>query len=224
MDDAEYLDYDDIIDDAEEVVERTPPSSSKRKRTRKPPPKVDHSWTDDQIIKLIEEVEAQVCIWNAKSADYKNINMRDIAWQAIATSFEGTIPVKQLSTKWRNLRRQYRASNTNRSKTKSGQGAANPPQWKFHPNMSFVGNAEEEQTVVSETNFSSILDAVSNCFGIIKPLVHGNNSRSVCISISDERFSRRCVLGFYHFQYICYPKWIKWSGSTQTKIDRHRVG
>lgn len=179
MEGEEYLDYDEITDEAEAVVESTLPSSSKRKRTRKPQPKVDHLWTDDEITQLIQEVEAQVCIWNAKSADYKNLTMRDIAWQAIAESFEGTIPVKQLTTKWTNLRRQYRASNTNRSKTKSGQGAANPPQWKFYSNMAFVGNAEEEQTVVSETNFSSILDAVSNCFEIIKPLVLGNNSRSV---------------------------------------------
>lgn len=143
-----------ISDDTQTDKDYAPsPTGAKRKRIQIRP-KVSDSWSDDNIIKLIAEVEIRPCIWNVGNGDYKNRNKRDSAWQSIATVFDGEIPVDQLTAKWQNLRTQYRTSLASAKKTKSGQGVAFKPHWKFHSQMSFVGATEQSQTVRSESNFS----------------------------------------------------------------------
>lgn len=118
------------------------PTAAKRKRNQIQP-KVNDSWSDDNIIKLIAEVEIRSCIWNVGDANYKSRTKRDSAWQSIATTFENKIPVDQLTAKWQNLRTQYRTSLASAKKTKSGQGATSKPHWKFHSQMEFIGAAEK---------------------------------------------------------------------------------
>lgn len=143
-----------VSDDTQNDEDYTPsPTSAKRKRNQIRP-KVSDSWSDDNIIKLIAEVEIRPCIWNVGTDDYKNRNKRDSAWQSIATVFSDEIPVDQLTAKWQNLRTQYRTSLASAKKTKSGQGVAFKPHWKFHSQMSFIGATEQSQTVRSESNFS----------------------------------------------------------------------
>lgn len=45
-------------------------------------------WTDEDIEKLIAQVEMFPCLWNASCADKKDLNRRDVAWQSISKTLE----------------------------------------------------------------------------------------------------------------------------------------
>lgn len=130
------------------------PKKAKKKRVQKRS-KVNYTWYIDDIEKLIGEVEARPCIWDAGCGEYKDRYKRSSAWTEIAEIFENEISIDQLSAKWQNLRTQYRKSLTSNDKIKSGQaGGSSTPHWKFHSQMAFVGNAEQVQTADSESNMS----------------------------------------------------------------------
>lgn len=154
---------DDIVEDYSNIpdsdnLEKDPdftPTDSKRRR-KQIRSKVDHeSWTDENISKLISEVEIRPCLWNAGDKEYSNRNKRIASWKDISTSaFDGKIDDKQLVTKWQGLRCQYRTTLHHYQRTKSGQGASKPPHWKFFTQMSFIGDTEKEQSVQSDSNLS----------------------------------------------------------------------
>lgn len=146
-----------LSDDTQKDADFSPtPNKRTRHQNRT---KVIETWTDEEINKLISEVETHPCIWNAGCKDYKNRGKRDSAWNEIAAAFEKK-PAAQLTAKWQNLRIQYRASLTSSKKTKSGQGVSKVPHWKHHAQMSFVGTTEETQSVQSESN--SVFDDVES--------------------------------------------------------------
>lgn len=151
--DEEWLDenVEEQIPQSNSDADETIRSKRKRKQNRKVsvPPDV---WDDDNITKLIAAVETHSCLWNAGNVEYKNRPIRDSAWKSIATDFD--ISVQQLMVKWQSLRNQYRTALSNAKKTKSGQAANRPPQWKFLSQMAFVGAAEKNQTAPTVSNFS----------------------------------------------------------------------
>lgn len=156
----EYLDqFDDIIEDEsnksdEQDKDFVPiPSGAKRKRVQNRA-KITHTWTHEEIVKLISEVEVRPCIWNVASKDYKNRFLRDTAWQNISTEMSNKFPVEELLSKWQNLRTQFRNAAANIKHTKSVQAASNKPHWKYYSQMLFVGAAEEHQTVRSISNMN----------------------------------------------------------------------
>lgn len=160
--DEEFLEEnDDGCIGSEDDIPR-PSANRKGKRSRKPAPKIADSWTDDDIIKLIGEVEQRPAIWDWSCAEYKVKTNRENAWSEIAVSFENKISIQQLGIKWQYLRRQYRNSCDSLNKTKSGQAASKTPQWKFHSHMAFLGNIEKERNVISVSNFRSALNTVSH--------------------------------------------------------------
>lgn len=65
----------------------------------KKPAKLAYVWTDNDIVKLISEVESHTCIWDCRSKEYKNKTNRKNAWREIANSLQNEIPVQQLSVK-----------------------------------------------------------------------------------------------------------------------------
>lgn len=130
------------------VVVGSPREASKRKR--KPVPRIAFSWSDEDIIKLIDKVEAHACIWNFNSSAHKYRAKREKAWRAIATHFKNKISVEQLCAKWQNLRSQFRKSIVDSSKTKSGQVVTRPPHWKFYSYMAFVAATDQQQNVSFE--------------------------------------------------------------------------
>lgn len=90
------------MDDNDAAVIESPPSFAKKTKRKK----MTHDWSEEDIFKLIGEVECHPCIWNASSADYHNKPMRDNAWTEIGGMLN--IRTEEVSTKWSNLRIQYR--------------------------------------------------------------------------------------------------------------------
>ncbi|XP_037824008.1 uncharacterized protein LOC119612290 [Lucilia sericata] len=123
---------------------------AKKARTK---PKSFKDWEENDIFKLISLVEAEPCLWNASMDGYHNKAIRDIGWLNIADNFEPAYSVVDVTTKWTNLRIQYRGYAA-RSKTKSGQGTMEMPKWKYFNAMAFVGRAEDHQTQPTISNLN----------------------------------------------------------------------
>lgn len=159
---------------APDDADYNPQQKKTRKQNR---PKVADTWTDENIGKLIAEVETRPCIWNAGDPDYKMRNKREVAWREISEAFDdGVRPVDQLTAKWQSLRTQYRSSVATAKRTKSGQGASKKPHWKFHSQMAFVDAAEQSQRVRTESNLSLDLDAQSDLTGVTDATLTDGNS------------------------------------------------
>lgn len=65
-------------------------------------------WSSDLCAKLIAAVEDKEVLWNIQHHSYKDRNLREIAWETVATNLE--IPKKEVADKWRLLRQQFRVS------------------------------------------------------------------------------------------------------------------
>ncbi|XP_058985707.1 uncharacterized protein LOC131805936 [Musca domestica] len=128
-------------------------------------PKVAKEWAEEDIFKLIALVEEQSCLWNAGCDGYHNKILRDNAWRHISEQFDDKYTPADLTAKWTNLRIQYRGYAA-RSKTKSGQGAIEPPKWRFFNVMKFVGRNEEAQTQDTISNILIEIDSESNSFDV----------------------------------------------------------
>lgn len=141
-----------IVSDSQDA-DYVPNSSNKKRKRIQNRAKVTHSWTEEDILKLISEVEIRPCLWNVAQKEYKNRFKRDAAWQEIMVEIgDKKFPTEELCSKWQNLRTQFRNSIANAKKTKSGQAASSKPHWKYHSQMEFVSAAEESQTVHSISN------------------------------------------------------------------------
>lgn len=114
-------------------VSKVPKSSKKAK--------VVGEWTDDEVFKLIACVEVRPPLWNAGNMKYKNRIERTKLWNEISeTEFDTKYNGNELLARWSNVRMQYRSYLS--KKTKSGQEAEPPINWKFFSSMSFVGRME----------------------------------------------------------------------------------
>lgn len=140
------------ISDSQEDSEFLPNQSGKKRKRVQNRAKITHTWSHEEILKLISEVEIRPCVWNVSLKEYKNRFKRDAAWQEIFVLMGEKFPVDELSAKWQNLRTQFRNSVSSAKKTKSGQAATTKPNWKYHSQMEFVNAAEISQTVRSVSN------------------------------------------------------------------------
>lgn len=113
--------------------------------------KVAYTWTDDETEKLISEVKCRPCIWNAHDKEYNMRRKRKKAWYQVFNAFGGNKTGDHLRNKWRILCSQYHNSVASVSKTKSGPGAPERLQWKFHGQMAFVDAAKRAQNVRLES-------------------------------------------------------------------------
>lgn len=128
-------------------------SVQKRPRTAKATKKSKNGveWTDDEVFKLITCVESRPALWNPGDGKYKNRVERTKLWNEISENeFVSKYDGSQLLNKWSNVRIQYRSYAS--KKTKSGQEAEAPINWKFFSSMAFVGRTEAEQTSTTESN------------------------------------------------------------------------
>lgn len=89
--------------------------------------RIASSWSTEEVMKLIEEVEMQPSIWNFASEDYRNRDTRDSAWSLIAAAFHNKKETTQLRVKWQLLSNQHRDLIAKASKIKSGQGTEKIP-------------------------------------------------------------------------------------------------
>lgn len=205
----------DGVSQFSKTEDSVPKENAPAKRIRKQPNrKVIDSWSDEDIIKLIGGVELKICLWDARSDEYKNKTSRENAWREVAKIFDNKTAVQQLAAKWQLLRNQFRASSPSAKNTKSGKGVEKKPQWKFYSYMKFIAAAEREQNVHSESN----LDAVSinillyECINVEFIL---NNL--VYIYIAVERFTG-CINGLIHRR-LDNAKFIQRNSDPQTKAD-----
>lgn len=150
--------FDDIIVDESEKTPQdddfVPNQRGAKRKRNQSRQKIADSWSHEDTVRLISAVETRPCLWNVGEADYKDRTKRDSAWKEVSSMFDNRIVVEQLTTKWQNLRTQYRKLVTANKQTKSGQEFTQPPHWKYYSNMAFVSAAEAAQTVRSESNLS----------------------------------------------------------------------
>lgn len=147
-------------------------AASTIKRRRKPSARVTIPWIETDIIKLIGEVEARSCIWDAACEENKSRADRHAAWQEIAVAFDHKISVEQLSVKWQTLRTQFRKL-VKRNKIQPASDSFKPPNWKFYPLMAFISSVEQEQNVAdSNVNFVSESNVISMLIGRIEDNSH----------------------------------------------------
>lgn len=68
-----------------------------KKKNRKQPPRVQYPWTDGDIFKLIAAVEENLCLWDTRRNDNKDLIQRNAAWRRISEDvFKEQITVEQL--------------------------------------------------------------------------------------------------------------------------------
>lgn len=96
------------MEDNSEIVE-TNGASSKKKRTRKS----TVEWSDQSTIDLILSVEKYEHLWNKTSAQYKNREMTENAWQSISN--ENGIQKDENVFRWNSSKVRTPAMNKNPS-------------------------------------------------------------------------------------------------------------
>lgn len=130
-------------------------------KKRRIKPKGVKVWEDDDVFKLILLVEQFKFLWDVNNYEYHNKLLRKCAWQNITEEFNNKYTQRNLYEKWRNLKHQFRGY-AERIQSKSGQGAIESPKWKFFTSLSFLGGAEDHQTV-SNTRVGMISSESDSC-------------------------------------------------------------
>ncbi|XP_046805743.1 uncharacterized protein LOC111685068 isoform X2 [Lucilia cuprina] len=133
----------------EHSVEATIQSSTddckkKRPKQKSYRKKVESVWTHDNIIRLIEEVEARRCLWDAGCPEYKL--PKDMLWQEVADSVN--MSFNDCKGKWANLRTTFNCNLEKLRKKKSGQRTDESFQivWKYFKPVLFLEAAKESAT------------------------------------------------------------------------------
>ncbi|KAF5271419.1 hypothetical protein FQR65_LT17620 [Abscondita terminalis] len=96
------------------------------------------NWARQQVIKLLELVEENECLWNVESTDYHNQNKRRTAIAKIATIVE--MPHEEVKKKLHTLRAQYSKERSKMKQNKSGAGANEiyKTKWEYFKTMKFM--------------------------------------------------------------------------------------
>lgn len=91
-------------------------------------------WSEDEQIKLIEQVKRFRCLYDESSPPHtRKLEDRILAWQQISESFgDQKFPLKQCRAKWLVLRESYRRNLAIHRKT------GKRPSWLFYDQMKFV--------------------------------------------------------------------------------------
>lgn len=121
--------------------------SEKKKRKRL---HVTTAWTQENVLKLIEVIEMNSCIWEYSSGDYKNRQHKDDAWREVQRSII-VHSVDECKAKWNNIKISYN-SIKKKYATKSGQGVSEKPQWPFWSAMKFYYNHDCAKSRTTESN------------------------------------------------------------------------
>ncbi|XP_046805742.1 uncharacterized protein LOC111685068 isoform X1 [Lucilia cuprina] len=136
----------------EHSVEATIQSSTddckkKRPKQKSYRKKVESVWTHDNIIRLIEEVEARRCLWDAGCPEYKL--PKDMLWQEVADSVN--MSFNDCKGKWANLRTTFNCNLEKLRKKKSGQRTDESFQivWKYFKPVLFLEAAKVRQSTQS---------------------------------------------------------------------------
>nr|CAD7461449.1 unnamed protein product [Timema tahoe] len=85
---------------------------------------------------LIEKVRSRPFLYDAKSGDYRDQEMRTNAWEEIGKELK--IKPGIAKDTWEKLRRCFMNALSRRRNKKSGDGATKMPPWKFEQEMSFI--------------------------------------------------------------------------------------
>ncbi|XP_068243556.1 uncharacterized protein [Palaemon carinicauda] len=123
-------------------------------------------WSRKDTTWLIGMYRQQSCLWNVKSADYKNRKMRLAALTAIKTELQkkhGDITIKDIKKKLDTLRNQYRREMRQlENSCKSGSltdDVYSPKFWCFG-DLSFLSDGDTMKTSPSNTNLDTFKEAV----------------------------------------------------------------
>lgn len=82
--------------------------SDEYKNSRKRVRKMTAAWSHESTFILIGEVEKHECLWNHLIPEYKDRNLKDMAWTEISAVLG--IPKSELPTKWNSVRGTFRVS------------------------------------------------------------------------------------------------------------------
>nr|CAD7398976.1 unnamed protein product [Timema poppensis] len=85
---------------------------------------------------LIEKVRSRAFLYDVKSGDYRDQEMRTNAWEEIGKELK--IKPGTAKDMWEKLRRCFMNALSRRRNKKSGDGATQMPPWRFEQEMSFI--------------------------------------------------------------------------------------
>lgn len=151
------LEFDEIEFIELPFIDHSPTDSNagkkpKQKSYRK---KVETVWPDENITKLINEVEVRRSLWDAGCAEYKL--PKDILWQEVSDAIP--VSINDCKGKWSNLRTTFNYNLEKLRRKKSGQGADEHFQitWRYFKPMMFL----ERTKVCQATQSTSSMELVS---------------------------------------------------------------
>lgn len=125
----------------------------KKTERRKKKPKQEEIWSTEDTHLLIHSVEVHPSIWNFACEEYRLLNKREQAWDAIRELFRSNHSTGGCKIKWCNLKISYNKVKNKILKSKSGQGAkSNLPHWEFWSDMQFVVSNESANNTITESN------------------------------------------------------------------------
>lgn len=128
--------------------------------------KVESTWTDDEIYKLIKEIEAQRVLWDMGTPEYKL--PKDTVWQQVADIVSAS--VNDCKGKWGNLRTTFNSNLSKYRKTKSGQGTDEscPITWKFFKAMMFLEANKVSQSTQSTSSMTLVFFLIAHILFIFQ--------------------------------------------------------
>lgn len=128
--------------------------------------KVERTWTDDEIYRLIKEIEAQPVLWDMGIPEYKL--PKDTVWQQVADVISAS--VNDCKGKWGNLRTTFNTNLSKYRKTKSGQGTDEscPITWKFFKAMMFLEASKVSQSTQSTSSMTLVTILIAHTLFIFQ--------------------------------------------------------
>lgn len=140
-------------ENSQDVVE-SQQQAPKKKRARI----IAHEWTEHEINELIQAVETKPELWKSSHESYKNRNKKDAAWRDIEENvFDSDIKLAEITTKWNNLRVQYKTYAVKYKTKPSGSGRGIINKWKHFDAMNFIGANEESSTETTVSNLPPVV-------------------------------------------------------------------
>lgn len=117
--------------------------------------KVERKWSDEDINKLIKEIETRPVLWNAGLPEYKL--SKEIVWQEVADAIPAEL--NDCKGKWGNLRTTFNTNLAKLRQRKSGQGADETAtiSWKFFNAMMFMETTRINQSTSSTSSMELVM-------------------------------------------------------------------
>lgn len=125
--------------------------------------KVERSWTEEEILNLIKEVEMHPALWDFSCPEYKL--PKDAVWQDVANILSASMD--DCKGKWGNLRTTFNYNLAKYRKKKSGQGSDEivTVSWKFFKSMMFLEASKVSQSTQSTSSLQLVI--LFLCFGSV---------------------------------------------------------